>query len=675
MKINKIELENFRQFYGKQEVVLATDSKKNVTLIHAENGFGKTTLLNAILWAFFNITTPKFEQPDKIINFEAEVEGITNASVAVEFEYNDEVFIVKRVYSSRSDNNDRTSFTGFKVEKHGSFTPLTAPRTFIESVVPPEMARYFFFDGESAESFSSATNFQAIGEAIRNILGVSLASTAITDLKDVRKLIDRELGQIQGDEKLNSIEDELFKKTELLEQALEYKGNFKTDIATYRAQRDEIAGELRALEGSRVIQTQRDDKEKDLAQVNEDLVVTRAEVVKWIGQKSIPLVSRKLTKETLDFVDEAKLKGRIPSPYNEDVVKELLEQETCICGRALKSSTKEWKAVANLLINAASSEVVDRALRARGRISFLREQASDAPSVLQSIQNRLSKMVSKRDELEQVIAELGQKIQNLPLKEIAEKERARKDLDIKIDRENRKLGEMDAGIRKLEAEKLQLDRDLEKAARSNKQARKLLTKRQLLESSAKFLETLLKQYENQARESIEEQVNAILDKVSHKEYKCKINPNFSIELTFSDGRSTPKSGGENQLLSLVFIASLVKFAESRANEDDFILKPGTIAPLVLDAPFGQLDTSYQESTASWIPQLSQQVVLLVSSSQGNPKVLSALDQYVGAEYMLISENREQRNDRVATTLVLHGKEHTTSLYSQPKTMSKIERIS
>ncbi len=675
MKINKIQLENFRQFYDKQEVVFATDPKKNVTLIPAENGFGKTTLLNAILWAFFNYTTPKFEQKDKIINFEAQAEGVTTASVGVEFEHNNGTFIVNRVFSSRSENTDKTSFTAFKVEKNGSVSPLTAPRTFIESVVPPEMAKYFFFDGESAESFSSATNFQAIGEAIRNILGVSLANTAITDLKDIRRLIDRELGQIHGDEKLNLIEDELFKKTEQLEQALEFKSNFKTDIATYRAQRDQIANELRELEGSRVIQTQRDDKERDLTQINEDLAITRTEIVKWIGQKSLPLVSRKLTQETLDFVDEAKLKGRIPSPYREDVVKELLEQEACICGREIKSGTKEWKAVAGLLINAASSEVVDRALRARGRIGFLREQASDAPSILHSIQSRLSKMVSKRDELEQVIAELGQKIQNLPLKEIAEKERARKDLDIMIERENRRMGEMEAAIRKLEAEKLQLDRDLEKAARSNKQARKLLTKRKLLESAAKFLEELLKQYESQARNTIEDQVNVILDKVAHKEYKCKINSDFSIDLTFSDGRSTPKSGGENQLLSLVFIASLVKFAETRADDDDFILKPGTIAPLVLDAPFGQLDTSYQESTASWIPQLSQQVVLLVSSSQGNPKVLSALEQFIGAEYLLISANREQRNDRVPTTLVLHGKKHTTSLYSQPKTMSRIERIS
>ena len=52
-----------------------------VTLIHAQNGVGKTNFLNAILWTFYNHTTGKFEQKDKIINAEAEDEGKTSASV------------------------------------------------------------------------------------------------------------------------------------------------------------------------------------------------------------------------------------------------------------------------------------------------------------------------------------------------------------------------------------------------------------------------------------------------------------------------------------------------------------------------------------------------------------------------------------------------------------------
>ena len=41
MKLIKIVLENFRQFYGKQEINLETSDESNVILIHRENGAGK----------------------------------------------------------------------------------------------------------------------------------------------------------------------------------------------------------------------------------------------------------------------------------------------------------------------------------------------------------------------------------------------------------------------------------------------------------------------------------------------------------------------------------------------------------------------------------------------------------------------------------------------------------
>ena len=38
MLIHSIEIFNFRQFYGRQQINFSIDPKKNITLIHAENG-------------------------------------------------------------------------------------------------------------------------------------------------------------------------------------------------------------------------------------------------------------------------------------------------------------------------------------------------------------------------------------------------------------------------------------------------------------------------------------------------------------------------------------------------------------------------------------------------------------------------------------------------------------
>ncbi|WP_204351312.1 AAA family ATPase, partial [Serratia marcescens] len=70
VKIKRVDLRDFRQFHGHEHIEFATDDTRNVTLVHAENGVGKTTLLNAVFWALYNRTTPRFEQRSRLVNFE-----------------------------------------------------------------------------------------------------------------------------------------------------------------------------------------------------------------------------------------------------------------------------------------------------------------------------------------------------------------------------------------------------------------------------------------------------------------------------------------------------------------------------------------------------------------------------------------------------------------------------
>ena len=194
-----------------------------------------------------------------------------------------------------------------------------------------------------------------------------------------------------------------------------------------------------------------------------------------------------------------------------------------------------------------------------------------------------------------------------------------------------------------------------------------------MQAEAKLGE-LLASYEEVARRKIQSEVNAILDDVAHKDYHCRIRENYMLELVLNE-RATPKSGGENQLLSLAFIAALVKFAASRIHDENSILKPGTSAPLVLDAPLGQLDPAYQVAVAEFLPKLADQVVLLVSGSQGVEKVLESLRPYVTAEYVLIQNNSEPRGKKPLMKRVLGGKEYDLIIYGCPKRMTEIQRIS
>ncbi len=70
MIIEFIKIKNWRSFYGENDLWISTDPKKNVTLIRAENGVGKTSLLAAINWCFFGLlpSESEFESPNNLVN-------------------------------------------------------------------------------------------------------------------------------------------------------------------------------------------------------------------------------------------------------------------------------------------------------------------------------------------------------------------------------------------------------------------------------------------------------------------------------------------------------------------------------------------------------------------------------------------------------------------------------
>src|SRR3954464_10280137 len=89
MQLLEITLENFRQFQGKQSISFAGQGDQNVTLVYGPNGGGKTTLLNAFIWALYGTFTDDFEQPERLIHGDtwAKAEAGTRLPAMVELQF------------------------------------------------------------------------------------------------------------------------------------------------------------------------------------------------------------------------------------------------------------------------------------------------------------------------------------------------------------------------------------------------------------------------------------------------------------------------------------------------------------------------------------------------------------------------------------------------------------
>jgi DNA sulfur modification protein DndD len=674
MKLSKIRMKHFRQFYGLNELILSEDPSRNITIVHAENGVGKTALLNAVLWAMYGETTKKFEQKDSIINFEAEKENVTTASVEVFFMHKDGEYLVQRTFDSTAGTRSRETLRAFSIVD-GNYEELNAPTSFVHRVIPKDIAKYFFFDGEHAETFSSEHNNRDVNAAIRDILGCKLVETAIGDLKKIQRSLNKEIGEIPGNDEVKLLEEER-KRLELkCDQGETLLGEIEKALAAREHQIEEIEKKLRNSQGARNFQRVRDQKKRDLGDAKKQYKNAQLNVVKWVSEFGTFVVAKKLADASLEFIEDSSNRGIIPSPYNEEFVKALLEDHTCICDRPLKSQSTEFAAVMKLLDNASDADLRRKVMRAQSQISALKEASRGAPEQLQRRFTDREQWADKVSTFEEELGEISEKIKGLPEDKSREYEEARSALEREIKDLNRKIGaeKIQFEDRSRKIKQIEIERD--KILSNSRQAEGLIRRRDLAQEGLEHLISELGEYEESARNAILKSVNNILKSTSRKSYTAQLDWDFTLWMKLDSGnQAVPKSGGENQLLSLAFIAALTKFSKLRQGASGGKWVPGTVAPLILDSPFGQLDPYYKESTATFIPQMAEQALMLVSSSQGDEKVLNAIKNRVGAEFVLISHNRGERGDKPEDRISLHGKEYVRSLYGQERNKTTIETV-
>jgi DNA sulfur modification protein DndD len=673
MILEEIRLSDFRCFYGKSTIKFSTDEEKNVTLIYAENGVGKTTLLNALLWCFYGETTERFEKKEDILNYDAKKEGRTTASVEVMFEHNDKDYIAKRFFVTGPRANEARTFVVASIEQ-GSQNEIQTPDTFINTVIPRDMASHFLFDGEHAEVFLGESNRDSIKGAVRDILGCSLVETAIDDLQTVSNQFRKQIPSTPATTRiaeLNSRMDALATQVETAADEVKRleKQHFLTDT-----QIGDIDQKLRNTSAAKELQRSRDRLHDQLARTEKRRKDAANDVYKWLGEDGRYIVSKKITEETFGFLDDKKHRGRIPSPYNEEFVKDILAEETCICGAHLEPGSPATQKVAQLLNKAANQVVRDRIAKVRARLSSLKSGRAKAPGNLMESKDRLAEANEELASVEAQLGEIHEKLKGIDFEDIASREERRAELKKELSAIDRQIGIFKGNIEDAEREKAQIDREINELAKLDQQTAIYAKRRSLCESIKGTLELHLVTEENEAKKALRAGIRKVLQATTHKVLTPRMTDDYVISLVNAEGRALPKSSGENQLLGLAFTAALVEFAKIRKNAGDYRLLPGTVAPLVLDSPFGQLDESYRSMTAQFIPKMARQVVLLLSRSQASKEVLEALENHVGAEFLLVRHNREPLGERQPEVRYLKGEEFRTAVFDSDYDGTEIKEL-
>lgn len=648
MILERLVLENFRQFKGRQEIAFSDLRDRNVTIVHAENGFGKTTLLKALLWGFYghdglmgNDGNPDdFERPERIIH-----EGLTlrakdpmtlAASVEIAFKHDTERYILTRKLTLAQQNlNYKQTTLSLEVMKDGQTFSLDRPQQRIQALIPDGISRFLFFNGERINYLAMERNSTQVTDAIHQMLGLDLLKQTIDDLRhqNVRGKLRSEQKEMTSDEKRTLI-DELSRLEEQLKEFKTQEDQTLSNLNAIKAEITTIDSKLAANRVAHELQTKRIHlmKEREELAGKKDDVTKR--LSKLIADDGYTLFTSQLINRGREIVARFRSEGKIPARVLNSFLQELLEHGTCICNRTLAIGSPERAAVENLLTIAGDQDfnnAVGALDHAIGLIEGVSSQTQDLLNQLKIERLGYSRDIRERDE---EIEEIHQKLGGKNDEEVSQLESKRKSLGLDRDAQHAAIGRIGEQI-KLTCESIEtLEGQIRQIADKEEAAAKAQRRVDAVEDCANILDQILKAETQDLRPLLNAEIDTHFRKIMTKDYWAELTDNYTLRIrkrvAGGDGSTDPVeidaalSTGERTVTSLVFIASLVALAKRRS-EIPTILKDlaGSAFPIAIDSPFGSLSI-FREGVAKYIPELAPQVVLFVSPKQYDGEVEAAL---------------------------------------------------
>jgi len=197
LRIRKIALKNLFSFSGKQEIKF-----EDKTVILAENGFGKTSLLNAIKLALGQ----KKIKIETILNSSA-----TNRECFIEIDF--DLFILRRIWDFQENFESLTIYLDNTILKDYE------AEEFLKEKFPIELIDFIFFDGE-VEKDLILLKSKKIKRIFEYSFDLDIISNMIVDTKKVANRLSNKLGneEIVKFTDLQQKESKLSQEIEKLEE-------------------------------------------------------------------------------------------------------------------------------------------------------------------------------------------------------------------------------------------------------------------------------------------------------------------------------------------------------------------------------------------------------------------------------------------------------------------------
>ena len=627
MLIKSLKMQNFRQFKGKTFVEFSCDPEKNVTIILGNNTFGKTTLLQAFNWCFYE--NVMFDNnPDFLLNLEVANSMNNGDSQTVSIEicvvHNSVEYVISRsqVYTCSNGKVTGAAKAQIKVsykQKDGqteSIRMTEIPRV-IENILPKDLSTYFFFDTERVRSIGTRRD---VADAVKGLLGLTVMDNAIKHIgsKGNKKTVLGKLYgsmDLEGDEKAQRALDMIQSCEAKREVFKEQSETCISQIRQYETRKDQLDNILRDNQTTTTLQKKKEDLDRRVIAEQDFLKRKMALFLKNFSKGSLSFFSQPLLTRASDFLVAVKIDDKGVRDLTKPTIMELLKRGRCICGAELCEGNDAYQHLVNELNYVPPESIGNTVRHYRERLGSFSKDADYTYESLVSAYQEIYRAKARIQEWEDELADISVQIKGKENMKQYEMEL----LDIK-----NRLKELNTKKERLIREDEKLKSEIEHykkvydslIAVSGKNREAMMYIR-YAEEILDWLSATYKEKEAYIRDALETKVNEIFEQMYHGHRRVSIDQRYQVTLltTIEDREiAAGESEGSNRVKSFAFIAGLVALAKEKlianAGEEGFNLSSEPY-PLIMDAPFSNADETHTANISKVLPEIAEQVIMFV----------------------------------------------------------------
>ena len=417
-----------------------------------------------------------------------------------------------------------------------------------------------------------------------------------------------------------------------MKQYIDNRDNAQAEMEYYQNQENEFNVELSK---SNVEQVKKAKEERDRiarAISNEETRLENAirAYVEMFNKRPYAFFGMPSIKKSLDVLQEVNDQVECVPGMNQDSIDYLINRKICICGTHLDPGTQPYQLVMQerrkLPPETIGAVVLNYKNKAEGYLSGSESffvDIEDKYKEIRGIQRHIGELQDEAEEQSKLI------IDDTDAKAIEAKRREAhtkyKEAKSDYDQAVSDIGGCQRDIKNCEDA-------IAKYAKSSTKNSRLVRYITYATAVQDWLTDTYKAKEDKVRSELQQRVNDNFAKMYHGERSITIDEKYRVK--YSD-ITTEESDGLKAVKSFAFIASLVSMAKDRILDDED-MQLGQVYPLVMDAPFSNVDEIHIDNICKILPKTANQVIMAVMQKDWEYASVN-LGKYVGKSYSITKD--------------------------------------